>query len=150
MRNMRFVAAALLTLWPLTATAQAAKPGGTQTGTGTGQEPTGKPTSPPPLAPTPAADAPQPAAEEEPENTGWVGFTDFGVRGTGVNGDPSRFERGRSRSPTVEGLCGYGPGGGPWLTPRRPRSPWPMRFGRGRTLSLAPPMAAPTASTIGR
>jgi MtrB/PioB family decaheme-associated outer membrane protein len=63
--------------------------------TGSGQKPGGQ-------APTPAAQPPadaQPAAgDAEEENTGWVGFVDVGVRGTNVNGDPSRFERYRDMS----------------------------------------------------
>ena len=60
-----------------------------QTQTGSGQKPGGQAPKP---APTPPADAPQAAAEDE-ENTGWVGFIDVGVRGTSIDGDPSRFER---------------------------------------------------------
>ena len=68
-------------------------PQGTSTQTGSGQKPGGQ-------APTPAAQPPadaQPVAEEE-ENTGWVGLVDVGVRGTSLNGDPSRFERYRDMS----------------------------------------------------
>src|SRR5687768_13531034 len=60
-----------------------------QTQTGSGQKPGGQ--SPKPAS-TPPADAPQAAADDE-ENTGWVGFIDVGVRGTSIDGDPSRFER---------------------------------------------------------
>jgi MtrB/PioB family decaheme-associated outer membrane protein len=83
MRTTRFAATALLALLPLSAAAQAMKPGTTPTGSA-------QPAQGPPRASSPS---PQAAAAEDEENSGWVGFFDFGVRGTDVKGDPSRFER---------------------------------------------------------
>jgi MtrB/PioB family decaheme-associated outer membrane protein len=68
---------ALLTLVPAAAAAQAPVPQ------------TAKPAAGQPPAPADAA----PPADDEDVNTGWVGIIDFGVRGTDISGDPSRFER---------------------------------------------------------
>jgi MtrB/PioB family decaheme-associated outer membrane protein len=83
MRIADVLVVATLALAPVGAAAQPATPPGSQPAT---QKPGAKPPAPP-------ADAPQPAAEEEEVNTGWVGFVDFGIRGTNVDGDAARFER---------------------------------------------------------
>ena len=95
MRISSITATALLLVVPVAAAAQSAAfqtPQG-----GSVQTPT-QPTKPaPPTKPDqptkPAPAAPQPAAEQEEENTGWVGVLDFGVRGTHLDGDSARFER---------------------------------------------------------
>jgi MtrB/PioB family decaheme-associated outer membrane protein len=93
MRNIRISLAALVILLPLTASAQSAFVATGQTAAGQGPQkpaPPAKPAEPQPPA-KPATPAAAPAEDEE--NTGWVGYSDFGVRGTSLNGDPSRFER---------------------------------------------------------
>ncbi len=77
------LAIVLLTLNPVSAAAQSAETGGTQPGVA--QKPGGEPSTP---APAPL----QPPGGDE-ANIGWVGFVDFGVRSTSVDGDAARFER---------------------------------------------------------
>ncbi|HET7221094.1 MAG TPA: MtrB/PioB family decaheme-associated outer membrane protein [Vicinamibacterales bacterium] len=89
MRIHRISLAALFLMLPLTASAQSPLLAVGQATTA-GQKPEQKPPQTPPAKPAPAPAQP---AEEEEVNTGWVGYTDFGVRGTSINGDPSRFER---------------------------------------------------------
>lgn len=96
MRNTRISLATIVLLLPLGASAQTAffvtdgQAVAAQAPQKPGQTPPAKPAEP---AKPPAAPATPATAAEEEENTGWVGYSDFGVRGTSLNGDPSRFER---------------------------------------------------------
>jgi MtrB/PioB family decaheme-associated outer membrane protein len=75
MRTTRLFVMTLLALMPAAAQAQTKEPPATKPASG--QE---------------AGTQPAPAAEEE-ANTGWVGFMDFGVLGTNIDGDGARYER---------------------------------------------------------